>query len=361
MKVTVEVGNTGVQEWCRMGERLIFGSSAGTQTTVDDTELGSQHFSIEARPDGCWLECHAPHTVTVNGQLVNQTIRLRSDDCIRAGNTGFRIRIENDFVEEEFGEPEEIEQTLCYSQSTLKTGVVVLEASKPLATPSELVLPICRNYSPFVLVNYRRARLELPPLLTEADDFFQQAPAEIRQEHSLHLVAATSCEEALEAYMPLRSLDAAQILFARKTREKLLDCLKFQFAWYASPGVFHFHMEAGTRDLARRILAGVDAVFAEPADGSGWWLITNQEARYRLAEPGTSGAARRYGPQSQIHVMHSCSRPVQPRCRLFAACASIIYCLTQAFDESLPGTLEVEGYGPHPCPARHVSLRKLRT
>lgn len=272
MSVSLNIVGTLETVRLRMNEKISVGSSSRSQFTVDDSSFAPEHFFVSVRADGCWLNCSEGQSVAVNGQIVS-LVQLSDQDLISLGQTAFRVSIEGQLSTEE----EVILPKYTYSFFESAKGLLFAESSSSLAQLTPLFEDLGQKRNSYVLANFKAAQLPCPSHLMAEEDLFFNAPAEIRNEYSLHCRQATSIETLLQIYEPLRAKDAAVVLFSELSREELLQKLKFYFAWFSKPSSLKFHLQEGTSDLTGKLLEPVHCVFAEPKGGNGWWCVSSKE------------------------------------------------------------------------------------
>ena len=271
MRVLVEVRRTGERKWLRANEKITIGRSPTAQVEINDPQMAAEHFKISVEPDGCWLECLTDQQVQVNGVAASQH-ELQDQDLVVAGESEFAITIEGQSTATE---AENTAPPYQYSKFHLPTGCLLFQSSDPLDQPTILTSDLADSRQIFVLANYTAAGIKKPESLADGSDLFHSAPEEIRDEHSLFLLAAKNADSAWQDYEPLRGSDAALIGFCTKSKEEVLKDLKFHFAWFSKPSILKFQMQDGTKQLVQQLLNVFDCVFAEDKDRS-WWVAASE-------------------------------------------------------------------------------------
>jgi hypothetical protein len=97
MRVVLEVTSgpaAGRKIWLQAGQIAEIGSAAGMDLSlVDDRSLRALHFALICDHAGCRLLDHSSGSTVINGKPAAEAA-LRDGDSIRAGETGFRVRID---------------------------------------------------------------------------------------------------------------------------------------------------------------------------------------------------------------------------------------------------------------------------
>jgi hypothetical protein len=107
------------------------------------------------------------------------------------------------------------------------------------------------------VANRGEATVAAPPL---ADDFFSNAPPEIRREHSLHAYQWNDQEAMRKTLQVAASRDAAMMLFTDLPTKDFLEKQKLVWAWFAKPSLLMFQLRKGSQYLAEMLFSGIKTV-----------------------------------------------------------------------------------------------------
>jgi hypothetical protein len=269
----VDAGHGHERILLRLGQRVTVGRAheADLWCTGDET-LGEVHFAVEARAAEGWVTLLAPQAgpLRVNGQAVLDAA-LRDGDMIQAGQSQFRVTIDQP---PPIAAPASSPMTpatasLPVRSLSLESGAERLTIADGQQHLPQILAAIGQARRLYVLVNFRAARQPLPTSIEPDDDLFRQAPDEIRQDNSLHLLPCADTAEALRRIGPLAAKDAAMILVTDQTREQLLVSHQLLWTWLRSPSSLNTQLTHGSSELAEKLLAGIDAILApQSKDGA---------------------------------------------------------------------------------------------
>jgi hypothetical protein len=169
----------------------------------------------------------------------------------------------------------ELPVAIRYNSSPTKAGIARYAGGVDSPQAWDLIQRLGSGMSVFLAANFKACGLPLPAGLRETDDAYAEAPATIRNEHSLHVFEPRSITKGEELVQSLRQTGGLIVLFSQLDRAALLKELKLYLAWFARPATLRMQFENGSEFLAEKLLSGLHAVLIEAAPGQGWIVYAN--------------------------------------------------------------------------------------
>lgn len=259
--------------WLRDGQSITVGKSPLTELCIDDDpQLDDRHFRVEVTDGKCRLLglTSLGRKVLVNGVHALEC-ELHDQDLIEAGRSRFRVMIEGargGGVAEGLAVPNpvvaETNPTLeLVLESTHVARITVLHARKHLAL---IVDALAAGRQSFAIANFKWAKHDLPGGITSEKDLFKDAPPEIRETDSLHLLALETSNQTMPLLVELADRDAGMVMISPMAIDDLTTSHRCFWAWFARPSLLDFHLRQGSRMLTGKLLDNIHAVIMMPRD-----------------------------------------------------------------------------------------------
>lgn len=164
---------------------------------------------------------------------------------------------------------------LPFIESRTGPAIARYASTEPPSDTLDLVRRLGTGMNVFLAANFKACGLPLPAGLDENDDAYAEAPAVVRNEHSLHVVAFDALPGGTESVEALRQQGGLMVLFTKLDRAALMEELKFYWAWFARPATLRMQFEEGSEFLAEKLFSGLHAVLIEAEPGKGWIVYAN--------------------------------------------------------------------------------------
>ena len=164
---------------------------------------------------------------------------------------------------------------LPFTESRTEPGIARYASAEDTADAMDVVRRLGAGMNVFLAANFKACGLPLPEGLAENDDAYAEAPAVVRNEHSLHVVALDDLPGGDETVEALRQQGGLIVLFSKLDRAAMMEELKFYLAWFARPATLRMQFEDGSEYLAEKLFSGLHAVLIEAAPGQGWIVYAN--------------------------------------------------------------------------------------
>ncbi len=243
--------------------------------------LDDVHFRVATTDEECWLTNLALEFTStwLNGSPVREN-ELHDGDQILAGGIVFHVMLSDGELTSATPPRRVVDAAPALSQSYQhrigRCGLHEYHGDADDLRTEDVMLAIhSRHIFLYLLINFKAAGRALPSPLAADDDLFQHAPAEIRQEHSMHLVASHDIEQTLQLFSDLSQQDAVVCVLTDKQPGEFLRDNKLFMAWFARPSLLGFHLSNASDEFIGRLMSNVHGVLMESPGKSSWTLTTN--------------------------------------------------------------------------------------
>jgi hypothetical protein len=289
---------------------MLFGQGDRADFPVSGDGIAAVHFAIESDGQLVWVHRLADTTapVLVNEKPVEKA-ELRNGDTVTAGNTKVRIQIQGrnrDKPVQKTPPPAPPRVATPQSQIVprdLPTGLTMYH-DPGLGTSLATVLELLQlRFAPLLIANFRLAGVNPPDWIAANDDLLAAAPAEVTDQHSLHLLAAEDIPlpdgnlspldsrgpqraALLELYHQLRPHAAAILAFAKASKSDVTKSIGFRRGFYCSADSLEMFLARGSRELARSLVDGMHAILIARNGDLHWTLYANPTLAPTPAEVG---------------------------------------------------------------------------
>lgn len=145
----------------------------------------------------------------------------------------------------------------------LTTGVAEVTIRQGRAASLEVASRLSAKRIGYLVANFRRANVPLPSDVLPEADCFSNAPTEIRDSESLHVVALDFSQVKAPPLEGFADADAGMIIFSDHDTESLMVGQQILWAWFARPSLLVNQLSVGTADLAMRLLEFPQVVLIE--------------------------------------------------------------------------------------------------
>lgn len=241
---------------------------------------------------GCILEniSRRDYLVALNGNPVHSVALLEVGDQIQIGADWFQIH-----RNEELPPPTQVMPPVVVVPKTdyslqsrvVNSGVSLHRPVDPGWSLRSLAKSLLTRHSAFLLANFRLAALPPVARLLDSDDLFRNAPPEIREIYSLHVVNQGPLEERLNLLESLAAKDAVVLAVPERTREECLVDAKLYFAWFARASVLELTLNQGSRMMGQGLMQAFRTVVVKPRTSSaGWIAYSKGDSRPEELAPG---------------------------------------------------------------------------
>ena len=292
------------------GERVIFGRGDRADFQVSGENIAEAHLSIENDGQGVWahrlVDSMAP--VMLN-ELPLEKSEVDDGDIVTVGNTKIRLQIRNRALAstrqpEPKTPPAKTNEALQIVGRELSTGLVLYH-DPSLKTPvQEVAKRLLSKLEPLLFANFRAAgEMPAPPLACE--DLLAQAPAEIRDGNSLHLVAAADLvvgdsvapltespellrDRLLELFHKLRLRKGGILAFTKAPKEEILKAASFRRGFYCSADALEMFLRQGSRELAQGLVNECSAILIVRDNDENWSLYASPRLAPSSSDLGLS-------------------------------------------------------------------------
>lgn len=274
----------GSQAWLRSGQFVTLGTSRRADFRLHgDGSLPPICAHLEVRERDC-VVTHAAagaSLLVVNGRAKPSAV-LESGDIIRIGKAELRVRWE---LKAEDRDAESHLGKRDYTERTVATGVLEWSPDDGSDWPmraliDQLSSPLC----PLLIVNGKLAGDKVPAWVLREPDWYQAAPEEVRNEHSLHVLAERPIDELWEVYEPLHADGVATWAFSRGATQTVMSQAQIYLAWFARPGVLEQSLRRGSEMLVEGLFRPFWGFCFRPAGGGDWVYFGKPDS-----DPGEHG------------------------------------------------------------------------
>jgi hypothetical protein len=148
-------------------------------------------------------------------------------------------------------------------ESTHVARITVLHSREHLAMILEA---LAAGRQAFAVANFKWAKHDLPGGITPEKDLFKDAPPEIRETDSLHLLALETSSRTMPLLRELADRDAGMVIVSPMAIDDLTTSHRCFWAWFARPSLLDFHLRQGSRMLTGKLLDNIHAVVLMPRD-----------------------------------------------------------------------------------------------
>jgi hypothetical protein len=311
----------GVQRsfWIRQHESVTVGSSVrADQQIAGDRELDRLHFHVQYEQDQWILRSVTDRPLQLNGDYTRLSI-LQDGDRILAGKTTFFVSLpaplnpqDSDDDQHDVADTVEIESIpspvvawwrgLTRLESPLQGDALEYRLEGVDEYFLELITYL-HAFGPTALVWNRKAfgnpAARLSGWTVAVEDLFSQAPAEIRNQHSLSVGSIDwNAVDPAELASVLRS-DSALLHFHASDVEQLIERKKVMWGWFAQPSLLQFHLRHGSEVLVGHLVQEDDLI-----------LIASRDAR----ELFFYGKSHKVSPTGILHELNGVT-PIEPSVR----------------------------------------------
>ncbi len=244
-------------------------------------EMEDVHFRIVTSDDACWLfNLASDYTTTaLNGVPVRETL-LHDGDHIRAGEIVFQVTLSGGLAKSSPAPASAAipanKQSQSYRYRPGRCGLHHYQDNGDDFHTEHVLQAINRQrLFQYLLVNFRAAGVLLPPYLAAEQDLFRHAPAEIRLEHSLHLIANGDLARLHQLFQEFSLRDAAICVVTDRPPRDFLSQHHLYLAWFARPSLLKFHLEEASEAFVEKLMSNLHGVFFKGPQEKSWALTVN--------------------------------------------------------------------------------------
>ena len=124
-----------------------------------------------------------------------------------------------------------------------------------------------------VFANFRAAGIDPPAEAVAGADWFNDAPDEIREVHSLHAIVDGSPEERLQWVKTLGEKDAVLVASPDGDIPMCLDSIKLFSGWFVRPSILEVTLTQGSRLLCEQLLRPFLGLIIQQNDSKPEWVV----------------------------------------------------------------------------------------
>jgi hypothetical protein len=282
-----------------------------------DPQMSSRHFKLECGDTACRIvDCGSRHGTFVNGQRITEAL-LRPGDEISAGRTTFSVQIVGgrivpaaDAIQSTSPQvshssvPASGTKTVCppnYVEQPCFSGLKSFRGAGQPADPVAIARRLAQAFPLFLLVDFNRLAIPLPPDLTDPDYLFDWLPPQILAQASPVLLSAQEITQWEAFVQDGWGKDGLVCLYARQKKADLLDGLRsaarrkaadsddaqqdavVALAW---PRIMAMLLANSSPESVGSLLSGIDAVLLEDDSGESWQVFGHDDLAQTLDRLG---------------------------------------------------------------------------
>lgn len=290
----VKPAEVGAQAWLRSGQFVTLGTSRRADFRLHgDGSLPAICAHFEVREHDC-VVTHAAtgqSMLVVNGKVTPRAV-LASGDSIRIGKAELQVRWESKAADPG-SEPQAPRRE--YTERRVAAGAIEWAPTARSDWPMRVLLDqLSSTLCPLLMVNGKLGGDKVPAWVLREPDWYQAAPEEIRDEHSLHVLAERSIDELWEVYEPLDTEGVATWAFSRSTPQSVLAQAQIYLAWFARPGILEQSLQHGSNTFVENLFQPFWCFCFRPANGGAWVFIGRPDSEPEAF--GMPGRPTRRGP-----------------------------------------------------------------
>jgi pSer/pThr/pTyr-binding forkhead associated (FHA) protein len=278
--LTVQSGPAVGASYCLRGVDIVqFGRTDWADYAIpDDDELDRVHFCIESERSGVSVRDLGSNRGTwLNGSRI-ECAELRHGDLIAAGKTSLRVDFDRLDPRRSASVARSIvasTEVFPYDRAIVRSGIACYMGRGDRASRDALVTMLRKRFALHLLINFKRALLDVPHRLRTSLDLLDGMAAALRQDNSLHYVGPeVDCVELLQRAW---DRDAATALFAPQEYGDIISPLRGSYAPFLRPSTLRVQFEMAPLALAGRLFGSAAAILVEGTTPGTWKLFANPQ------------------------------------------------------------------------------------
>ncbi len=315
MRIVVQIGSgsqRGRKLAIRPGQVVTFGRTEWADVAVTDDQIMSDvHFSLEhTNGKGLLHDLDSTNGTKLNGVFVKEAV-VRDGAVLVAGATQFVIRVEGNDSTDDAGPAADATAVRDRSRITLDaslprpsyrverceselTRAVAATISDP-ATVAAVMRPLCERFSTYLIVDFKKSKLQPTPPPDLLIPLFDWLPHEVAMANSPLIIPPTVPLDRRELLSAAWDRDAVVVLFSEQGARVVTDHLQAAtrlnldgsmppegqangMLGYCWPSVLAPLLAFRPPAFVDKLLTGIDAALIEVPDLPGSWQIYSHEA-----------------------------------------------------------------------------------
>ena len=275
-------GNTETEIELPKGKSIMLGGGAGADVRL------TPYFQM---PDSCARIWHDDHClvenltrktslVLLNGRPLHTVALFEKGDVLQIGVDQFNMSCREDEDKSPPPQPAKSAGTPATPQINYALGSTVVSPAVTRHSPvdpnwksADMLRQLFTQQPTIVFANFRAAGIDPPAEAVAGADWFNDAPDEIREVHSLHAIVDGSPEERLQWVKTLGEKDAVLVAIPDGDIPMCLDSIKLFSGWFVRPSILEVTLTQGSRLLCEQLLRPFLGLIIQQNDSKPEWVV----------------------------------------------------------------------------------------